>query len=355
MGQDAIPLLAVFVLTHVLVALFARFAPSVGWMDQPGGHKHHGESVPVVGGLAVVLAIGIVLLVHGELPSPARVLLGGMALLCLLGLVDDRWNLSPRWRIVLQALVAGAVCAATETWLRSMGSLWPGVSDLQTGWFALPFTVFCVVGVINAFNLVDGMDGLSSGLFLVVAGLLVAFAAPGPFQLPLAGAIAALGAFAFWNWPMRWRIRRVFLGDAGTLPLGLLLGIVLVDASQRKQGLPPACALWLFAWPLIDTVSVMWRRVAAGKSPMSADQRHVHHLLLRAGFSVRSVLLLALLVQGTLAGLAVASARAPVRGWVIAAAFLVFALAVHALVVRVETRGSFLGRRLAARVGADHV
>lgn len=356
MGQGAVTLLAVFVLTHVFVAFFARMAPALGWMDRPGGHKHHGEAVPVVGGMAIILAVGIVLLVRGDWPVADRALFGGMALLCLLGLVDDRWNLSPRWRMFLQALVAAGVCVLADVRLASLGSLWPGVAALDTGWFAIPFTVFCVVGVINAFNLVDGMDGLSSGLFLVVAGMLaVALNAPGAVATPLTLAMTGVGAFAFWNWPMRWRIRRVFLGDAGTLPLGLLLGVVLVDASQRPGVLPPASALWLFAWPLIDTVSVMWRRIAAGKSPMSADQRHVHHLLLRAGFGVRSVLLLALGTQTLLAGVAIASARAAWPGWLIAAVFLGFALSVHALVVRVERRGTLLGRPLAPRVGADHV
>lgn len=354
------PVLVAFVAAHVLIVLLSRLAPKLGWMDRPGGHKHHLGAVPVIGGLAVVLTIAGVLLFRGPWKDDTRALLAGMGALCVLGLIDDRWNLSARARIVLQAAVAFGVLWAGDVWLVDLGDLLPGVDPLHTQWARIPFTVFCVVGVINAFNMIDGMDGLSGSLFLIVGTallvLMIGRQADSGFAWVLMSALAAMVAFAMWNWPVRWRFGRVFLGDAGTLPLGLLLGVLFVSVSQQPGVLSPAAALWLFAWPLIDTVSVLFRRLASGRSPFSADQRHVHHLLLRAGFTPRETLLIAMVTQAVFAATAVVTARWTGPDWVFALSFLILAGVIHIGLMRVERRRRLFGRPLDERVGAaDHV
>ncbi|MBK8285850.1 MAG: undecaprenyl/decaprenyl-phosphate alpha-N-acetylglucosaminyl 1-phosphate transferase [Ahniella sp.] len=283
MGSALTTGLFTFAGTHVLIGVLAWLAPRAGWVDRPGGHKHHLGDVPVIGGLAVMLAVSLSVWLAGPPGARSTVVLAGMAALCLLGLVDDRWSMSARTRIIIQANVVALVLVLADVQLISLGSWVPGIDDLQLGWAMMPFSVFCVVGVINAFNMVDGMDGLSSSLFLLVAAalwlLMSTAGSDAGLLFLLSTMIAAMLAFLCWNWPLRWRLQRIFLGDAGTLPIGLLLGVLLVDTSQQPNALAPAAALWLFAWPLIDTVSVILRRLTQGKSAFSADQRHIHHLV----------------------------------------------------------------------------
>lgn len=351
--------LATFVLTHALIALLAALAPRAGWMDRPGGHKHHQGEVPVIGGLAVLLAGLIVMLTMPDWSLKQRLALIGMGLLGLLGLVDDRFNMSARWRMLAQAMIVLGVLLASGLSLRSVGALVPGMEPIQLAWFAIPFSVFCLVGVINAFNMVDGMDGLSGSLFVLIAGPLwfwLTYTKADPQLLTILGLITVgMLAFLFWNWPFRFRIRRVFLGDAGTLPLGFLLGLVFVESSQTGYELSPVSALWLFAWPLIDTVSVLLRRMLNGQSPFSADQRHAHHLLLRAGFSARETLLIAMVVQLGAVAVALFALLKGVPDWLMAGLFLIVAFSLHGLAIRVERRGRLFNRVLLARVGGDHV
>lgn len=351
--------LAMFVLTHVLIAALATLAPRVGWVDRPGGHKHHQGEVPVIGGLAVLLAGLIVMATLPDWSLTQRLTLIGMGLLGLLGLLDDRFNMSARWRMLAQALIVLCVLLASGLKLHTVGALVPGYGPIGLAWLAIPFSVFCLVGVINAFNMVDGMDGLSGSLFVLIAGplwfwLLYTNADP---KLPTVLGFITVGmiAFLFWNWPFRFRIRRVFLGDAGTLPLGFLLGLVLVESSQTGYELSPASALWLFAWPLIDTVSVLLRRIVSGQSAFSADQRHAHHLLLRAGFSARETLLIAMVVQLAAVAVALFGLLWGWPDWAMAGLFLLVAFSAHGLVIRAERRGKLFNRVLLARVGGDHV
>lgn len=351
--------LIMFVLTHVMIGVLAALAPRAGWMDRPGGHKHHQGEVPVIGGLAMLLAGLMVLCLLPEWSLKQRAAMAGMGLLGLLGLIDDRINMSARWRMLAQAVIVFGVLWVSQLQLRSLGQLLPAIAAIELGWLALPFTLFCLVGVINAFNMVDGMDGLSGSLFVLISGplwfwLLRSNAAP---ELPHLLGLITVGVLAFlcWNWPFRFRIRRVFLGDAGTLPLGFLLGLVLVEASQTGFSLSPATALWLFAWPLIDTVSVLLRRLRQGQSAFTADQRHAHHLLLRAGFSARETLLIAMLVQLAAVAVALFVLHWQWPDWWVAGLFLLLAFTLHVFVIGVERRGQLFGRPLLARVGGDHV
>jgi UDP-GlcNAc:undecaprenyl-phosphate GlcNAc-1-phosphate transferase len=163
------------------------------------------------------------------------------------------------------------------------------------GVLAIPMTVFSLVGVINAVNMADGMDGLAGSYLLVCLGAVAGLHAMAgnhgiDATLALAGA-ACLLPFLLLNLRLPWQRRaRVFLGDAGSMAIGLLVGVLLIRGSQGADAaFAPPVALWLLAVPLIDTVSVMLRRIAAGRSPFAADQQHVHHVLLRTGLDVPQV------------------------------------------------------------------
>lgn len=345
-------LLAVLAAAAALVALM-RSAPALGWLDHPDERKPHAVPIPPVGGLAwfVGFASGCFALGLEDPPVPALLLTLGA--LVILGILDDRQPLPSGLRFVMQVLLVLLLAAFGGLKLYDLGQLfWPGWT-VALGWAAIPFTVFACVGVINALNMADGMDGLAGWLAVVTLSAVAAFAHHG--GQPLLGtisllAVAALLPFLWLNtrWPWRQRAS-VFLGDAGSMSLGLLIGWLLVQGAQGPERLfAPATALWLCAVPLIDTVSVMLRRIAARRSPFAPDQQHLHHLFLRAGFSVRQTLLGVLAIALALAAIGAALAALGVPESVQAAAFLALGIGYHCALVDAVKRQRWLGRVLSA-------
>ena len=271
----------------------------LGLVDQPGAHKRHQGAVPVIGGLAIALAatLGFALLGFGVLPAAFWC---GFVLLLLVGAMDDRLGLSTVVRFAAQIAAALLMVWWGEVRLADFGELlWPG-RTVVLGVASTAITVFCVVGVINAMNMADGLDGHSGSLLLAAMACVSALAwmaGRGDLTAPIAVLSAATLGFVLFN--ARWLLSRarVFLGDAGSLAMGFALAWFLVAYSQAPTRVfAPVTALWILMLPLVDTVSVMWRRVSQRLSPFSADHRHIHHLLLRAGLSVRTTQLILLVV-----------------------------------------------------------
>ena len=161
----------------------------------------------------------------------------------------------------------------------------------------MPFTVFIVVGVINALNMADGVDGLA-GSFSLVSLLLCTFFALYSGDVVLAERLLAISAallgFLFWNFRLPWQPRaRVFLGPGGSMLLGFVIAWTCVRMSQNPaHPVSPVLGPWTLALPLIDCVALMFRRWRQGRSPFSADRGHMHHMLLDAGFRVTSVVVI---------------------------------------------------------------
>jgi UDP-GlcNAc:undecaprenyl-phosphate/decaprenyl-phosphate GlcNAc-1-phosphate transferase len=166
------------------------------------------------------------------------------------------------------------------------------LGQVRLGWAAALFTLIGVIGVINAFNMIDGLDGLAGGTGFVVTGWLIVLCLSAPAAN--AGALgallvlaAAIAGFLVYNLRHPWRVRAtVFMGDAGSTMLGFVLSWFLIHLSQGEQALmAPITAVWIMALPLLDTLTVIIRRIGAGRSPFAADRQHLHHLLLGRGFS----------------------------------------------------------------------
>ncbi len=175
---------------------------------------------------------------------------------------------------------------------------------VSVGVFAVPLTLFATVGVINAVNMSDGIDGLAASLTLVAVGSLglVAWWAGQVNSLGILILLAGvLLAFLMFNLPIRGSAR-VFMGDAGSMFLGFILAWLLVALSQGSDRLiAPVTAVWIFAVPLIDTVSMMLRRALLGRSPFLADREHFHHILIAAGFTPKQSLGVMVLFASTAA------------------------------------------------------
>jgi len=257
----------------------------------PGDHRHHQTPTPMVGGLAIFLALiaGCFLVdkpFHGLLPC--------LFLLCTVGAADDRYGL-PFWvRFLMQIIAAYLMIELTGVQLNTLGYL---VSDdeLTLGKWSAPVTIFAVIGVINAINMSDGLDGLAGSLVLLVIISLLLLGSQNQTLLLISA--AAIVGFLTLNLRIGRQYAKVFMGDAGSTMLGLLLAFALINASQDTKVIAPVTALWLLALPLIDAVGVLLVRPIKGRSPFSADRIHYHHQLIERGLSVNSTLMVALALQ----------------------------------------------------------
>ena len=285
-------LAATFVPCVLLLAVLARSAPELGLIDKPSGHKTHELPTPVVGGLAMALSL-LVVPALGLLPPQGEWLYLGIAAMGLIGLVDDRWQLSARVKLTLMACAFTVVLYLSDLLLLNLGELLPGVS-VATGIIAFPLTLFAAVGLVNAFNLIDGVDGLA-GTVAMCQLLVMFFIAQtigadewGPF---IVAALAVVTAFLCFNMRLPKRQRaRLFMGDTGSLVMGFILFWLSVSLSQRESGaVSPMLMVWVMAYPMVDTVATMVLRLGRGKSIFTPGKDHFHHLLSRLGLRTESV------------------------------------------------------------------
>ncbi len=330
----------------VLLKAFVPVAHRLGLVDRPQSRKIHQRSTPLVGGIAVFGGCVFGLLMVPISLGEYRILFAAGAALLLVGLLDDLRELSAGTRFAAQILAALAMVQAGGIELSSFGQLLDS-RELMLGALAVPVTVFCTVGVINAVNMSDGVDGLSGGLVLVaLIGLGAASIVANDVAIwPL---LCAVGASVWVFLSMNFRPGRsalVFLGDAGSLWLGFLLAWLFIDLSQGEARIiDPVTALWLLAVPLLDTVFVMIERPRAGQSPFNAAQDHLHHLFLRAGFSRTASVLLIWLLALCFAGLGLVAQWFDLpQSWRFYG-FLIVAAVYHQLLARAWRRRRWLGR-----------
>jgi UDP-GlcNAc:undecaprenyl-phosphate/decaprenyl-phosphate GlcNAc-1-phosphate transferase len=284
-----------FLLSLMFSIVMARVAPRIGFVDFPTSRKRHNSPIPLVG-LAVFVAFGISALLLGRFPSGASSLFVGLSMIVLVGVVDDKVDLPAAFKLLLQVVSVIMVASSHAMEIVSIGNLDHGQPLYLNDW-ALPVTIFAVVGMINAVNMIDGLDGLAGGtsltslIWFAVAAQLLGRSDDLLIILALAGSV--LG-FLVLNIRSPWRPQAVvFLGDSGSMMLGLALAFVAIRLSQHPApALSPIAALWVCALPVIDTLSVIVRRLAARQNPMASDRQHCHHLLLQSGFSVGQVVAL---------------------------------------------------------------
>lgn len=288
--------------------------------------------------LAVVLLAFI--LVTAQSPSlplnQAAVLVAGAVILFVTGFADDLWHLSFKLRFLVQAIVAVAMVMLGGIELKALGQLLPTV-QVELGPFAIPFTIFATVGLINAINMIDGIDGLSGSLSLislVFTALAAALAGQGAHLLIIVAIIAGLCGFLYFNMRYPGQVRaRVFLGDNGSMLLGFLFAWLFIALSQGEQrAITPVTALWLFGVPLLDTVSVMLRRIWMGRSPFQADRHHLHHLFLNAGYRVSDTVICVAILQLALGAIGLVGHSLRIPEYLMFAAFLL-AFAIYFYVI----------------------
>lgn len=290
-------------------------AERLGLVDEPGGRKGHERSTPLVGGLAMFIAFCFTALLLSSSLKPFRPLFAGMGLLVITGLLDDLHDLGAKEKFGLQVLAAVVMVFWGGLVIHDLGVL-PVFGLVDLAWLAIPFTLVCGVGLINAVNMMDGIDGLAGAVVLAalfwlsIVGFASAEEPASATALPVLLACAVV-AFLFYNFPHPWRARAsVFMGDSGSTMLGFALGWFAIElAFEHGTEVPPVTVAWILALPVFDTIALMLRRVMKGQNPMTADREHLHHIFQRAGFSVHGTVYV-------VAGIAFLFGGVGVLGWI---------------------------------------
>ncbi|UCS93970.1 undecaprenyl/decaprenyl-phosphate alpha-N-acetylglucosaminyl 1-phosphate transferase [Echinicola marina] len=283
-------------------------------VDAPGGRKVHQNVTPSMGGIGILLGFMTVLGFCFFLSDWEHIFLIviGTLMMGLLGFFDDWKNISALKKLIGQLVIIVTLIWATDIRFQGLYGFF-GIHDLPLGWSYF-ITVFVIVGLTNAFNLIDGLDGLAGSLSLISFFLLgVWFYLSGheAYTLLCLSMVGATSAFLWFNW----HPAKIFMGDTGSLSVGFLLSVFTVlfidlngyemnDHNPFRFNAPIAAGLTLMIIPCCDTMRVFVRRIRRGKSPFTADKSHIHHFLLRMGYGHDKVTLILCTVKILLIGLA---------------------------------------------------
>jgi len=300
-------LLFSFVLALILTPLARRAALRLGILDFPKDRGVHAAPQPLLGGLAVYISLSLaVLAFYPREETWGVVLAGGLAF--LLGLRDDWRPLRPAWKLLGQVLVALVLYLVG---VRISYVTHPfGGGLLYLGSLSLPLTVFWTVALMNAINLMDGLDGLAAGVSGIAGATLLFLAAQqGQPELAVLLSAALVGSLLGFL-PYNFHPARIFMGDAGALTVGLFLAAITVEGALKSPAaLALAVPVLALGLPLFDTSLAVVRRLFSGKPVGQADRGHLHHRLLEAGLSHREAVIILYLASAWLGVGAVAISR----------------------------------------------
>lgn len=259
-------------------------------VDKPNARKVHANPTPLIGGMGVFLSTAIVMFglsVWGLKTQSLSVLIWGSSIMLLMGIVDDKVDLRASLKLGIQLLLAH-LAFSQGVRLETLGGFL-GIYEL-TYMASYFLTIVIIAGVVNAFNLMDGIDGLAAALALVSV-IVYSFLAVLTNNIELLLLFLAIGGalpgFLYFNFSKE---RKIFMGDAGSLVLGFVLvvsGLMLMMSAQGTTLTKPVSigvAAVLLA-PVMDALRVFRKRIKAGNSPFKADKTHIHHLVLRLGIS----------------------------------------------------------------------
>ncbi len=281
-------------ITTACTPLLLRLAPRLGLTDPPGQRKIHSVAMPRVGGIAMAAGILIPTILVPHLSAPVVGLVAGLLVLLVFGVWDDRVDLDYRVKFAGQFLAVGTCMAVGGVRIASLTFDTPIALPAPV---SLALTFLFLVGVTNAVNLADGLDGLAGGLaFLCASAIAVLGATTSNWTvttLALIEAGAILGFLRFNTHPAR-----IFMGDGGSQMLGFSIGVLAILVTQGdSSALSASLPLLLLGLPILDTVTVMVRRALAGESPFVGDRQHLHHRLLTLGLAHDEAVIVVYCVQ----------------------------------------------------------
>jgi len=347
-----------FLFSLAFLFMARKVAKKIGLVDKPNARKKHQGVIPLVGGISVYAGVCFAFLITQSYMPNGLLYLFCAGVLVLVGALDDRFDISVKFRACMQAIIAVVMMYGAKLYLLSLGFI-VGPVEIVVGPFGYVLTLFAVWAAINAFNMVDGIDGLLGGLSCVTfgaMGIILYFDGMTRLAMWCFAMIAATIPYILLNLGFLGKRYKVFMGDAGSTMIGFTIIWILLETTQGlSHPITPVTALWLIAIPLMDMVAIMYRRLRKGMSPFSADRQHIHHLIMRAGFSSRQAFLLITLAAALLAGIGVLGEYlAFIPEWVMLVLFLV-AFLLYGYCIKHAWRMARMIRRLKRRWNQAHI
>ena len=295
--NDNLKIYIFFILINTLLFFFFRsLSFRFNLLDTPNYRKLHNGQVPLVGGLIIFCSLLYVFFTYNLTNWLSAIYLSSL-LIVLLGFLDDKFQISVTIRILGQIL-ASLFVIFSGLYIVDLGS-YLNSSRLEIGFFGFIFTLLCIIGLTNAINFIDGIDGLSSSISLISlfsilfysnqSGDLIIY----EFILFI---IFSLIIFLFSN--LKILLPQIFLGDSGSMFLVFMIGWLLIYCSPPDINLfHPVLTLWCVSIPALDLLSVFTRRVLKKINPFRPDRRHIHHIMIKKGFSHKKTLLILIVIS----------------------------------------------------------
>lgn len=295
--------LASFIAVAWIYPKILKIAVDRNLCDKPGERKLQKSPVPVLGGVAVAFGIFVGLqagVVFCHLTStafliPAFSILSALIVMLYVGAVDDLIELTPRIRFCIEILLVAGIICGSDACIDSLHGLW-GIGEFSW-WIGVPLTVFASVGIINAINMIDGVNGLSSSLCILCSTLFgFVFLQGGVLTIAIINFAMAASLVPFLIHNVIGLRSKMFIGDAGTMMMGILMSydviqLLRTDTAPHWQQMGGqgfglvALTIAILALPVADTLRVMTQRILRHQSPFSPDKTHLHHVLMEYSFS----------------------------------------------------------------------
>src|SRR3954462_8704747 len=320
-------MLVAFVAAAVVARILTPFAKRIGLADPPGGRKQHSGTIPVTGGIGMFAGFFLAAMASGMISGATVALVVALFLLVFGGAADDMHDISHQTKFLVQLVATLLMTSWAGVQVHVLGNLF-GFGPLNLYQWAIPFSVICALGVINAINMIDGLDGTAGGVS-IVAMLSLAYAALaqglGTHAVLLLFLAAAVTGFLMWNmrFPGIRSQARVFMGDSGSMMLGLALCWFSIDLTQGEgRTLPPIVCMWILAVPLLDMARVIFVRMRKRISMFEADREHLHHLLIERGVPVYATAWILIGIAALASALGLGAWRLGVPDWAISYAFI---------------------------------
>ena len=300
-------IIAAFAIAAVLSYFFTppvkNFAHKVGAIDVPkDARRMHKKPIPRLGGLAIYGGFLCSILIFGQLDETMLCVLLGAAIIVALGIFDDVLALGAKLKFVVQIVAAAIPVCIGDLQIGLFTNLNP-LSDtpfVHLGILAVPATIIWIVGITNAVNLIDGLDGLAVGVSSIAAITMLAVALL-TGNMPIAITMAALAGACIGFMPYNLNPAKIFMGDTGSTFLGYMLATVSIMGLFKFYAVISfAVPFLILGLPIFDTANAIIRRVAAGRSPMSPDRGHVHHKLIDMGFNQKQAVAILYAISATL-------------------------------------------------------
>lgn len=286
--DSLLPLISAFAISFGAVKIIRPFAVKAGLVDVPNERKLHDGAIPLIGGICIYLGVLMASFFFIKDNQAINIYFVSAAMLLFLGVLDDKYDLSVRLRLVSQVIVASMMIFGAGFYLESLGYVLG--FEVYLGTIGIFVTV---IAAINAFNMVDGIDGLAGMLSLITfaaLAYLLSHAGSDWYLLPVLFNASIL-AYLMFNLSIPKRVGKIFMGDAGSMLIGLtVVWLFLIGTSEEVKAFRPITALYLIAIPLMDMASIMYRRIRKGVSPFHPDRNHLHHIFELAGFNRRQTL-----------------------------------------------------------------